>query len=32
MVVGATTDSSRITKKEIMKHAINNIENIDLTK
>lgn len=32
MVVGATTDSSRITKKEIMKYAINNIENIDLTK
>ena len=32
MIVGATTDSSRITKKEIMKYAINNIENIDLKK
>lgn len=31
-VVGATADSSRITKKEVMKYAINNIENIDLTK
>ncbi len=32
IVVGATADSSRITKKEVMKYAINNIENIDLTK
>lgn len=32
IVVGATADSSRITKKEVIKYAINNIENIDLTK
>ena len=32
LVAGATTDSSRITKKEIMKYAINNIEHVDLTK
>lgn len=32
IVVGATEDSSRITKKEVIKYAINNIENIDLTK
>ncbi len=32
IVAGATVDSSRITKKEIMKYAINNIKNIDLTK
>lgn len=32
MVAGATADSSRITKREIMKYAINNIEPVDLTK
>lgn len=32
MVVGATKDNSRITKKEVMKYAIDNIDNIDFSK
>lgn len=32
MMAGATTNSSRVTKKEIMKYAINNIGHVDLTK
>lgn len=32
MMVGATADGSRTTKKEVMKYAIDNIEDIDLTK
>ncbi len=32
IVVGATSDNSRVTKKEVMKYAINNIENVDLKK
>lgn len=32
IVVGATSDNSRVTKKEVMKYTINNIENVDLKK